>query len=68
MIQAIQKKYPQKPYCVSDGLWRMKTALVVKDNILRSKSDRLFLSNSLRHKALTLGHGGHFGRTHTIER
>lgn len=36
--------------CVSDGLWRMKAALVVKDNILKSRRDHLFVPNSIRSK------------------
>ena len=68
MVQAIERKYTRKPDVVSDSLWKMKTALIVKDGSLMSKGDRFFVPNSLRHKALTLGHGCHLGRTHTFER
>ena len=68
MIKAIEGKYARKPEGVSDGLWKMKASLVVKNDSLRNRSERIFVPYSLRHKALTLGHGCHLGRTQTLER
>jgi len=68
MIESIERKFRKKPFKVTDGLWKCREQLCVRDSNLMTKENKLFVPFSLRLKILTVAHGCHQGMHVTINR
>ena len=65
-VKYYSETWKAKPREISYPLWRSRNELMVKDNVIYTNCNKLFVPHKLRLKVLTIGHGVHHGVNQTI--
>ena len=68
LIKCLNNNEKTKPNEISENLWKLRDILIVKDSILCTNNDKLFIPFRMRRKVLTVGHGSHLGINLTLGR